>query len=295
MDEFAPRILIVEDDSELADLLTASLNAHGYEAVAAGTGAEAMRLVHDQEFQLVILDILLPDTTGYDLCNRLRGQRRTQEWPILFLTEKRGRDDRLHGLELGVVDYITKPFDMTELRLRIRNTLQRATQHSTMNAVTELPDAPLVALRLGTLPGRADPWALILLAADGLDGLREVYGFMAADELMRALAMIAQSALRDLGGRGDFAGHFDASTLLVFTVPARAPRLRERIEERVRRTLAGLYQPLDGEPAAPRVHTVIFEGDFPGADALTAALTAERRALSSVPPPPPDAAPDSTL
>jgi PleD family two-component response regulator len=283
MEDSAPRILIVEDDAELAGLLTQSLNAHGYEAIAAGSGAEAMQHVQDEEFQLVILDILLPDTTGYDLCNRLRGQRRTQEWPILFLTEKRGRDDRLHGLELGVVDYITKPFDMTELRLRIRNTLQRASQHSTMNAVTELPDAPLVALRLAALPERAEPWALVLVAADGLDGLRETYGFMAADELMRALAMIAQGALRDLGGRGDFAGHYDSSALLVFTAPERAEPLRERIAERVARTLAGFYQPLDGaEAAAPRVQTVIFSGSYPDSEALQAALSKERQSLAAI-------------
>ncbi|MFN8379765.1 MAG: response regulator [Anaerolineae bacterium] len=276
----APRILIVEDDAELAELLTASLNAHGFDAVAAGNGVEAMQLVQDHEFQLVILDILLPDTTGYDLCNRLRGQRRTQEWPILFLTEKRGRDDRLHGLELGVVDYITKPFDMTELRLRIRNALQRASQHSTMNAVTELPDAPLVSLRLAGLPERTDPWSLVIVAADGMDGLRESYGFMAADELMRALAMIAQGAIRDLGGRGDFAGHYDATTLLVFTVPERADALRDRIAERVARTLAGLYQPLDGETSpALRVQTVIFEGEYDSSHALQDALASERRTL----------------
>ncbi len=275
----AARILIVEDDAELAGLLVQSLNGHGYDAVAAHTGAEAMRLAQSEEFQLVILDILLPDTTGYDLCNRLRSQRSTQSWPILFLTEKRGRDDRLHGLELGVVDYITKPFDMTELRLRIRNALQRASQHSTMNAITELPDAPLVAVRLAALPGRAEPWALVLVAADGLDRLRETYGFMAADELMRALAMIAQGALRDLGGRGDFAGHFDAAALLVFTAPERAAALRDRIAERIARTLDGFYQPLDdGAPAArPQVHTTVFQGDFAAPEALLEALAAERR------------------
>lgn len=281
MEDDAPRILIVEDDAELAELLTASLNAHGFEALAAGTGAEAMQRAADEEFQLVILDILLPDTTGYDLCNRLRSQRRTQEWPILFLTEKRGRDDRLHGLELGVVDYITKPFDMTELRLRIRNALQRASQHSTMNAVTELPDAPLVALRLAALPERADPWALVIVAADGLEALRETYGFLAADELMRALALIAQGTVRDLGGQGDFAGHYDATTLLIFTSLSRAPHIRDRIAERVARTLAGLYQPLDGELAvAPRVQTTLFQGEFDSSEALLAALGAERRTLS---------------
>lgn len=282
MDDDAPRILIVEDDPDLAELLTTSLNATGYEAVAAGTGAEAMQLVQDDDFQLVILDILLPDTTGYDLCNRLRGQRRTQEWPILFLTEKRGRDDRLHGLELGVVDYITKPFDMTELRLRIRNALQRATHHSTMNAVTELPDAPLVKLRLNALPERTEPWALVIIAADGMDGLRDSYGFMAADELMRALAMIAQAALRDLGGRGDFAGHFDAVTLLVFTAPERAAALRGRITDRIARTVDGLYQPLDADAApAPRVQTALFQGQYETAESLLTALATKLKALEA--------------
>lgn len=277
------RILIVEDDTELAELLTAHLNEQGYDVRAAGDGASARQLIRDEEFQLVILDILLPDTTGFDLCNHLREQRRTQSWPILFLTERRNRSDRLHGLELGVVDYITKPFDMHELRLRIRNTLQRASQHSVMNAITELPDTPLVSKRLEGLAASEQSWTLVLLAADGLTRLRESYGFLAVDELMRVLAMIAQAAVRDLGGRGDFAGHYDASTLVVFTLDERAVALRDRIAERVARTLDGLYLPLEGEfaPAAPHVQTTLFRGEFATPEALLEALAAERRALSA--------------
>ncbi|HYO87080.1 MAG TPA: response regulator [Candidatus Limnocylindrales bacterium] len=277
------RILIVEDDADLAGLLLTTLGSHGYEVRAAGDGAEALRLIHDEEFQLVILDILLPDTTGFDLCNHLREQRRTQSWPILFLTEMRDRSDRLHGLELGVVDYITKPFDMTELRLRIRNTLQRASQHSIMNAITELPDTPLVSKRLERLAESDSDWALVLLAADGLTHLRETYGFLAVDELMRVLAMIAQAAVRDLGGRGDFAGHYDASTLVVFTAKERAAALRDRIAERVTRTLDGLYLPLDDARTftMPHVQTTLFHGTFDSPEALLEALSAERRALSA--------------
>ncbi len=277
------RILIVEDDADLVALLVAHLSDHGYEVRAAGDGAEAKALIRDEDFQLVILDILLPDTTGFDLCNHLREQRRTQTWPILFLTEKRDRSDRLHGLELGVVDYITKPFDMHELRLRIRNALQRASQHTTMNAITELPDTPLVTKRLEGLASNDRDWALVLLAADGLTGLRESYGFLAVDELMRVLAMIAQAAVRDLGGRGDFAGHYDASTLVVFTAEERAAILRDRIAERVTRTLDGLYLPLDDEltSPAPYVQTTIFRGEFGSPDVLLEALAAERRALSA--------------
>jgi DNA-binding response OmpR family regulator len=277
------RILIVEDDADLAGLLAAHLSEHGYEVRAAGDGAEARQLIRDEEFQLVILDILLPDTTGFDLCNHLREHRRTQTWPVLFLTERRNRSDRLHGLELGVVDYITKPFDMHELRLRIRNTLQRASQHSVMNAITELPDTPLVSKRLEGLAASEHRWALVLLAADGLERVREEYGFLAVDELMRVLAMIAQAAVRDLGGRGDFAGHYDASTLVVFTAEERAAALRDRIAERVARTLDGLYLPLDetAPPATPLVQTVLFRGDYDSAEALLDALAAERRALSA--------------
>lgn len=282
MDDEA-RILIVEDDADLAKLLAAHLHEQGYAVRTAGDGAAARQLIRDEDFQLVILDILLPDTTGFDLCNHLREQRRTQSWPILFLTERRNRSDRLHGLELGVVDYITKPFDMHELRLRIRNTLQRASQHSVMNAITELPDTPLVNKRLEGLAASDLRWTLVLLAADGLTRLRESYGFLAVDELMRVLAMIAQAAVRDLGGRGDFVGHYDASTLVIFTMGERADALRDRIAERVARTLDGLYLPLDEGSAsvAPRVQTALFRGEFTTPEALLEALAAERRVLSA--------------
>ncbi len=77
---------------------------------------------------MVILDIRLPDIDGYEVARRLRDNRRTADIPIIFLTEKRDRSERLQGLELGADDYITKPFDVQELRLRIRNALRRAEQ-----------------------------------------------------------------------------------------------------------------------------------------------------------------------
>ncbi len=92
----------------------------------------------------MILDIRLPDIDGFEVARRLRANRKTREIPIIFLTEKRERNDRLKGLELQADDYITKPFDIQELRLRVRNALQRSRQGPLTNPVTGLPEGSLV-------------------------------------------------------------------------------------------------------------------------------------------------------
>jgi DNA-binding response OmpR family regulator len=121
-----PQILIVEDDLDLAEMLNAYFRVQNYEVLTAAWGEEALKISREQTLQLIMLDIRLPDIDGYEICRQLRTQRRTQDVPIIFLTEKRDRVDKLQGLELGVVDYITKPFDIQELRLRVRNAISRA-------------------------------------------------------------------------------------------------------------------------------------------------------------------------
>ncbi len=102
---------------------------------------------------LTILDIRLPDIDGYEVARRLRSNRRTEDIPIIFLTEKRNRVDRLQGLEIGADDYITKPFDIQELRLRVRNALRRSSHGALNNPVTNLPEGGLVDERLRELAG----------------------------------------------------------------------------------------------------------------------------------------------
>ncbi|MFN7209434.1 MAG: response regulator transcription factor, partial [Aggregatilineales bacterium] len=118
------RIMIVEDDPDLSELLQNFFTVQGYEVFSAAWGEEGVRLTREYAPDLVMLDIRLPDIDGYEVCRRIRTNRRTQDIPVIFLTEKRDRVDKLTGLELGVVDYITTPFDIQELRLRVRNVLR---------------------------------------------------------------------------------------------------------------------------------------------------------------------------
>jgi DNA-binding response OmpR family regulator len=245
-----PRILIVEDDHDLSEMLETYFQLQKYEVVRAAFGEDALALAQEGELSLILLDIRLPDISGYDVCRALRLNRRTQDTPILFLTEKRDRIDRLHGLELGVVDYITKPFDVQELRLRVRNAIQRAGLHSALDPVTGLPGAQLTGQRLAALPQVSTPWALLRLRIDGLARLREQAGFMAADDMMRAMAGLVSSIVREAGTPTDVVGHSADDELVVLTQPERLPAVRERIESRVRASLQQFDKPIDDARSA---------------------------------------------
>lgn len=110
MADVKSKILVVEDDLDVAEMLNAYFRVQGYEVFTVNWGEDGVRACQTVSPDLVVLDIRLPDIDGYEVARRLRTDRRTQDVPIIFLTEKRDRADRLHGLELGADDYITKPF-----------------------------------------------------------------------------------------------------------------------------------------------------------------------------------------
>jgi DNA-binding response OmpR family regulator len=236
------RILIVEDDGDLSDMLDAYFGSQHYEVWTAAWGQDALQISQEQDLSLIMLDIHLPDMDGFEVCRQLRQNRRTQDVPIIFLTEKRERDDRLQGLELGGIDYITKPFDIQELRLRVHNAVQRARQPVSVNPITQLPDTPLLDQRLEALIRSDQPWTVLLLSMRGLDKLREQHGFVAADEALRAVTLMARSAVREYGNEGDFVGHFEAETLAILTTTQRVKDIHNRLERRIRLALPRFYQ-----------------------------------------------------
>jgi DNA-binding response OmpR family regulator len=277
MDEPINRILIVEDDHDLAEMLDAYFGAQQYEVVKAAWGKDGVKAAREEDFSLIMLDIRLPDIDGYDVCRQLRLNRRSQDTPIIFLTEKRERVDKLQGLQLGVVDYITKPFDIQELRLRVRNAIQRAEMHSLMNPVTQLPDVRLTDERLSTLIYDDRPWALVRFSILGLDTLRERHGFMAGDEMMRAVALLLKNGLREYGGDEDMMGHTTPEELLVFTTADKAPTIRERIETRIRHSLVQVYYPIDDKSddadyLKVESGTIDHTGNYESVEAIKAAL-----------------------
>jgi DNA-binding response OmpR family regulator len=117
------RILLVDDEQPVQKLLTYPLEKEGYEVVPARDGQEALANFEQGQFDLVVLDIMLPKLDGLEVCRRLRAQSSV---PIIMLTAKAEEIDKVLGLELGADDYITKPFSMREFRSRVRAALRRA-------------------------------------------------------------------------------------------------------------------------------------------------------------------------
>ncbi|MCS7009846.1 MAG: response regulator [Anaerolineales bacterium] len=243
------KLLIVEDDLDVADMLNAYFRVQGYEVFTVNWGEDGIRACQASRPDLVILDIRLPDIDGYEVARQLRSNRRTADIPIIFLTEKRERADRLQGLELGADDYITKPFDIQELRLRVRNAVMRARQDTLTNPVTGLADGVLVDEHLTACLKRSD-WVMLIVSLQNLDAFREKYGFVASDDVLRAVSLMIQNALREIGGQEDFLGHLGLTDFVVVTKPERLSALEGRLRSRLEQSLDYFYPIKDREQIA---------------------------------------------
>ena len=208
------RMLIVEDDFDISNMLRIYFQSHGYEVAVAQRGEDALEMCRKQLPHIIVLDIMLPDMDGYDVCRELRGNLRTSHVPIIFLTQKDERSDKIHGLELGADDYITKPFDLEELKLRVKSAISRATIQSLTNPTTGLPGGRLIEDQLRNLM-RRDGWGVLYAGLLGFDAFTEVYGFVAGEEVLRFVAMILGQSVDSLGTPNDFIGHIGGDDFIV--------------------------------------------------------------------------------
>lgn len=120
------RILLVEDEENIRDAVKLNLEMEDYEVVATGNGRDAIKLFHDQHFDLLILDVMLPEIDGFQICEQVR--LTNMEVPIIFLTAKDSATDRITGLKKGADDYLPKPFVLEELLLRVNNLIKRTSK-----------------------------------------------------------------------------------------------------------------------------------------------------------------------
>ncbi len=118
------KILLVEDEEHLLKTIQLNLELEGYAVVSAITGIDALKEFRKQPFDLIILDVMLPEMNGFDVCEEIR--KENAKVPVLFLTAKASSEDRITGLKLGADDYLTKPFNLEELLLRVQILLRRS-------------------------------------------------------------------------------------------------------------------------------------------------------------------------
>ncbi len=241
------RILVVEDDFDISNMLRIYFSGQGYEVQVANRGGEAMSLTRKQLPNLIVLDIMLPDMNGYDVCRELRTTTRTSHIPIIFLTQKDERSDRIQGLELGADDYITKPFDIEELKLRVQNAILAANRQTQIDSKSNLPSGRLIEDHLRGLMQSPKTWTYYDLKINDFDAFTDIYGFVAGDEVIRFFALLIGELMEDMGTADDYAGHPGRDNFIIITHSPEPEKLRDKLVERFDEEVKQHYSFIDRE------------------------------------------------
>jgi DNA-binding response OmpR family regulator len=240
------RLLIVEDDHDIANMLRIYFSGQNYDVETAGKGSEALEKTRQHLPHLIVLDIMLPDFDGFEVCRILRTNTRTSHVPIIFLTQKDERSDKLQGLELGADDYVTKPFDIDELKLRVQRAIARSEQQSLTDPRTGLPSGRLIEEQLRRMI-RTERWAFMDLRINNFEPFKELYGFVAGDDVLRFTAMLIGEVVDQLGTSGDFIGHAGGDNFVLITTEEAAPRIRGQLKQRFSQEVLSHYNFMDRE------------------------------------------------
>ena len=241
------RILVVEDDFDISNMLRIYFTGQEYEVQVAPRGHDALAMTRKQAPDLIMLDIMLPDMNGYDVCRELRTTTRTSHIPIIFLTQRDERSDRIAGLELGADDYVTKPFDIEELKLRAQNAIVAARRQKDIDPKSNLPTGTLIEDHLRNLMRSSKPWTYFDIKISAFDLFNETYGFVAGDEVIRFIAMILSEVVDQLGTPDDFVGHPGRDNFILITHVEETPKLEQKLTERFNEGVKQHYSFIDRE------------------------------------------------
>lgn len=238
------RLLVVEDDIDIGKMLKIYFGSLEYDVDVATRGSEALEKTKQVLPHLIVLDIMLPDIDGYEVCRSLRTNTRTSHIPVIFLTQKDERSDKLQGLELGADDYITKPFDIEELKLRVQGAIRRAERESLTDPRSGLPAGRLIEEQLRRII-RETGWALLDARINNFDAFRDVYGFVAGDDVLRFTAMLIGEVLDGAGTPTDFIGHAGGDNFIIITTESAAPSIKQELKKRFAEEVLSHYNFLD--------------------------------------------------
>lgn len=241
------RILVVEDDIDISKMLRIYFDSQGYEVLIANKGNDALDICRTKLPGVIVLDINLPDIQGYEVCRRLRSNTRTSYVPIIFLTQRDERSDRIAGLELGADDYITKPFDIEELKLRVEGAIRRSLREALTHPVTNLPAGKLIEEQLKAVKDSSEPWTLLYFGIRNINAFKEVYGPIQVNEVLIFLADIMRETVEGHGTLNDFIGQASDNDFIIITSPKSAPTICKTITQRFNNECQVFYSFADRE------------------------------------------------
>jgi diguanylate cyclase (GGDEF)-like protein len=222
-------ILVVDDDKSIRRLITTTIEK-SYKVIEASDGLDAIEKITKNPIDLVILDINMPGLDGLKVCHFLRRNPTTIRVPIIMLTSKTEREDKIYGIRAGADDYITKPFDPVELYTRIEMHLRRFERDTLSNPLTGLPgNLPIEQALVASIESN-DLFAAIYADLDNFKAFNDHYGFLKGDEAIKLTAKCIMKAMEIVGSeKDDFVGHIGGDDFLIITTVNRYQQICEEI------------------------------------------------------------------
>ena len=216
---FKKKILIIEDSGLISNMIADILKSENYDVITANSGEEGLLKVSEEKPDLVLLDVILPEMDGFEVCKILRTDEGNNLMPIIILTSQINEDDKLKGLELGADDYIIKPFNPRELISRVRNTLLRIDRNRYVNPLTGLPGNIEIQMEINNRIATGKVFSMIYADLDNFKAFNDAYGFACGDKAIKLTADIICDNVHMHGTSGDFIGHIGGDDFIVITVP----------------------------------------------------------------------------
>ncbi len=238
------KILVVDDDPNIRELIVETLSEE-FKPIEARDGNEALRLCQEERPDLVILDVMMPDLDGLQVCTRLRNETLTSHIPIILLTAKGMLDDKIKGMETGADDYLTKPFDPLELEARINMHLRRSIRDGEASPLTGLPGNRAIEETIEMRIRAALKFAVCYADLDDFKAYNDRYGFMAGSEVIKLTTQVILESVDKYGDDEDFVGHIGGDDFIVVTEMGRAALITQEIIRLFDARIPAHYEPED--------------------------------------------------
>jgi len=246
-------VLVVDDEPAMRLLIRTTLERQ-YEVRVAESGRQALATVAAEQPDVIVLDWMMPDMSGLEVCKVLRAHPISAHIPVIFLTALDDLDRKVAGLEAGGDDYIVKPFEPQELLVRIKVQLRKAAERGQINPLTHLPGNTLIETAImQRLQEPQQLFALLYFDLDEFKAYNDACGFSWGDRVIQFLAEAMMRAVQQEGHPTDFVGHVGGDDFVVVSTPSRATAICECVVQTFDRDIRGLWA-LSGFPNGFTAH-----------------------------------------
>jgi len=240
------KVLVIDDDRFMVRVISDCLEKEGFAVNGAYDFTSAMDKIYSNAPDIILLDVVLPEMNGVEICRLLRNDTRTSHVPIIMLTSKVEVEDKVAGLDAGADDYITKPFDCLELIARVKSHLRRAKQEKSFNPLTELPGNILIEEEIKKRVNDVKKkFAVLYVDLDNFKAYNDAYGFLKGDEVIKFVAHILKKNIKELGNPDDFIGHIGGDDFIAITTPSKVDTICRSIINQFDSTIPLFYSKED--------------------------------------------------